>query len=327
MTEDFARLLRPVPRRAVFSMEDYYVWCGTLARTADGMFHLLFSRWPRAKGFSAWVTHSEIAHATATDPLGPYEYQGVVLAGAGGDTWDRDVTHNPTVIFARGKYYLYYMGNFGNGEYWNHRNHQRIGVAVADHPGGPWKRFDHPVLDVSPGSWDGLMTSNPSVCECPDGRFLMLYKGVAEGAPPKGGAVLCGAAFANDPLGPFEKVPGPVIVNPEDEWAVEDAFVWWQEERFWCLIKDFQGYFTHSEKGATALFVSEDGIKWRPAEQPLAVRRMIRWEDGEEQPVANLERPQLFLEDGKPRVLLCACDPDLDGRRQRSFNVQIPLGT
>lgn len=34
------------------------------------------------------------------------------------------------------KYFLYYMGNYGDGAVtgalnWTHRNHQRIGVAVA----------------------------------------------------------------------------------------------------------------------------------------------------------------------------------------------------
>ena len=34
---------------------------------------------------------------------------------------------------------------------WNHQidlNNQRIGVAVADDPHGPWTRFDEPLIDV-----------------------------------------------------------------------------------------------------------------------------------------------------------------------------------
>lgn len=325
MSLNFRSLIRPAPRRAVFAMEDWYVWCGSLARTDDGIYHLLFSRWPRALGHSAWVTHSEIAHATASDPLGPYTFQGVVLPGSGGDRWDADVTHNPTIIRVGKKYYLYYMGNRGNGEFWNHRNNQRIGVAVADHPAGPWQRFDRPLIDVTPGAWDCLMTSNPSCVQGPDGRFVLLYKGVGAGPLPKGGAVLCGVAFADNPLGPFLKHPEPIIVNPENDWAVEDAFAWYQDDRFYCLIKDFQGYFNHSEKGCLALFESPDGVAWQPAPEPLAARREIAWEDGTLQPVAYLERPQLWLENGKPAVLLCACDPNLDESRQSSFNVQLPL--
>jgi len=71
-----------------------------------------------------------------------------------------------------------------------------------------------------------------------------------------------------------------------------------------------------------ALFRSGDGIGWAPASSPLALPREIRWEDGEVQKVDNLERPQLWLDDGKPAVLFCACRPQRDGD---TFNVHIPL--
>ena len=73
------------------------------------------------------------------------------------------------------------MGNYGDKKIvsvpgkqrinYLHRNHQRIGVAVADSPNGPWKRFDKPVLDITHGdslAHDALMTSNPSVCQMVD---------------------------------------------------------------------------------------------------------------------------------------------------------------
>lgn len=322
---DFGSLLLPVPRRAVFAMDDWYVWCGSAVRDQDGLYHLLFSRWPKAEGFSAWVTRSEIAHAVSADRLGPYEFQGVVLAGAGGKAWDRDVTHNPTILAAGGRYFLYYMGNYGNGEYWNHRNNQRIGVAVADHPGGPWQRFDRPVLDVAPGCWDCLMTSNPTVCEGPDGRFVMVYKGVGDGPMPKGGAVLSGVAFADDPLGPFTRFPEPILRNPENPWAVEDGFVWYQDGRYYLLIKDFQGYFTRAEKGCIALFESRDAEHWELSGPQPAVSREIHWEDGQVEHVRNLERPQLLLEAGVPTALLCACAPEGEGPPERSFNLAMPL--
>jgi len=49
--------------------------------------------------------------------------------------------------------------------------------------------------------------------------------------------------------------------------------------------------------------------------------RFSRWEDGTEQELNHLERPQLYLENGKPAVLFCAADID----RNHSFNVHIPL--
>ena len=47
------------------------------------------------------------------------------------------MTHNPYIILKDGTYYLYYIGNFGNGTYEVHRNNDRIGVASATNPAGP----------------------------------------------------------------------------------------------------------------------------------------------------------------------------------------------
>jgi hypothetical protein len=310
---ELRRRLRPIEPRSLFMMDDWCVWCGTATITPDGVSHLLFSRWPRARGHAAWVTHSEIAYATATDPTGPYTFQHVALAGAGGSAWDADVTHNPTLLEHEGKYYLYYMGNHGNGEYWNHRNHQRVGVAVADHPAGPWKRFDKPLIDITPGAFDGKLTSNPTVTRGPDGRFCMIYKAVSpKGVAPKYGAVVCGVAFADHPLGPFVKQPAPIMVNPENEWSVEDPFVWCQDGRYYCIVKDFQGYFARTEQCVLVLFESPDGISWNPTHDPLVITRDLAWSDGTRQRVEAIERPQLLMRDGKPIALLLAYAPQLD---------------
>jgi hypothetical protein len=314
--------LLPAERRSVFTQDDWHIWCGTATRTPDGVYHLLFSRWPKRLGHNGWVTGSEIGYATSSSALGPWTYQHVALPGAGGDAWDRDVTHNPTVIEHDGRYYLYYMGNRGNGEYWNNRNQQRVGVAVADHPGGPWKRFDRPLLDVTPGAFDGRLTSNPTVTRGPDGRFCMIYKAVSDaGVAPKWGAVVCGVAFADNPLGPFVRQPKPIMVNPQNDWSVEDPFIWSQDGRYYCLVKDFQGYFAQSEQNVIVLFESDDGIDWQPARDPLFMSREICWADGSREPMVALERPQLLIEDGEPTAILLAAATD--PARDHSFNVQI----
>ncbi|MBN8219183.1 MAG: glycoside hydrolase family protein [Spirochaetes bacterium] len=321
---DFSRLLQPVPRRAVFKLDDYVVWCGTMARHDDGRYYLIYSRWPKKSGHQAWVTQSEVAVAVAEDALGPYRHERVILAGAGGRAWDRDCVHNPTLLRVGKKYALYYMGNFGNGEFWDHRNHQRVGVALADHPAGPWKRFDRPVIDVTPGRFDGLMTSNPTAALRPDGKIVLMYKAVAEGPLPKGGAVICGMATADEPTGPFVKFDEPVMVNPENPWSVEDPFLWWQGDRFWALAKDFQGYFTKRGPGSVGLFDSTDGLRWKTADHPFAFETELVWEDGVRERLLNLERPQIYLEDGKPKVLFCAAANE--ATKTHTFNVHIPLG-
>jgi len=178
-----------VSRKSVFASDTQSIWGGSVVKGSDGQYHMLYSRWPKHLGW-AWVTDSEIAHAVADNPLGPYKHKDVALERRGKEHWDGWCTHNPTVHKFGDKYYLYYMGNTGDGEVvgspgkhklnWQHRNNQRIGVAVADDPAGPWTRMDKPVLDISADreAGDALMTSNPSVCQRTDGKILMVYKAV-----------------------------------------------------------------------------------------------------------------------------------------------------
>lgn len=327
---DFNAMLQPVPVTAQFGDPEFNIWCGTMIRGDDGKCHLYYSRWPRALGHVAWVTHSEVAHAVADNPLGPYHHADVALPPRGKEFWDGLCTHNPTVIRAGGKFYLYYMGNTGDGVAtktlnWTHRNNQRIGVAVAENPGGPWQRFDRPVLDVSAdtNAWDALMVSNPSVCQRPDGSFLMVYKGVAKKTkPPFGGPVSHLVATGPAATGPFVKRPDPIFGKEGVAFAAEDPFIWRDGDRYRAIVKDNSGNFT-GRGYSLAHFVSADGIDWKPAEHVLVATPEVTWADGRKQKLEALERPQLYFEDGKPAVLFCAASAARG--RDGSFNIQIPL--
>ncbi len=335
-TLDFQALMQPVPKTAQLIDDEYFTWGGSMVRTADGKCHLLYSRWRHDLGFSAWVTHSEIAHAVADTPLGPYRYVDTALSPRGQQYWDGLCTHNPTVLEVDGKYYLYYMGNTGDGQVtkglnWTHRNNQRIGVAVADHPDGPWRRFDRPVIDVSPddNAPDALMTSNPSITRRPDGSFLMVYKAVGKKTKmPFGGPVVHCVATSVNPTGPFTKHEGTVFTVPGVAFPAEDPFIWYdaQRERYYAIVKDQTGAFTGVKGRSLALFTSLDGIDWKPAKHVLASKTQIAWVDGI-QPMSHLERPQLWLDGGQPAVLFCASD-QIEGKQPtQSLNVHIPLKT
>lgn len=316
---------QPVTRDCVFSEDGYYVWCSSLFRHGDA-YYLAYSRWKRELGFEAWVTDSEIALAKSDSPLGKFTYVKTIRTRRAEEknAWDRDCAHNPAILCAGGKYYLYYMGNYGNGEYWNHRNHQRVGVGVADDPEGEWTFFDRPVLDVSPSGFDSLMTSNPTVTAMPDGRFLMIYKAVEDnGCPPRGGAVVCGAAVAEHPLGPFVKCGEPIFVNPENDWSVEDPFVWYEEGKYHAVVSDFQGYFTGLGTRSLALFVSPDGRHWEPDASPCFSPLAFPTEQGLKK-VWRLERPHIFWENGKPVCFAAACAEERE--MEHVYNVRIPFG-
>jgi predicted GH43/DUF377 family glycosyl hydrolase len=325
---NMSKSLRPAPASAKFIDEDYYIWGASMVKDKQGTCHLFYSRWPREGGHYAWVTHSEIAHAVSDNPLGPYKHVDVALPERGAEYWDGLCTHNPNVHEFDGKYYIYYTGNTGDRKKtkkWNmsHRNNQRIGVAVADHPNGPWQRFDSPLIDVSPNAEapDALGTNNPSICRGPDGGFLLVYKAIGKKRPlPMGGPVVHLAATSSSPTGPFAKHDGLIFSKPGDPFPAEDPFIWCQDGKYRAIVKDMKGAFTHAGPSLAA-FESDDGLNWHASENPLVSKLQIQWEDRGIQKVQHLERPQIFCENGIPKVLFCAADMN----RGHSFNVHIPL--
>ena len=326
---DVVKWIQPVPETAKFGLSDYMVWCGSMVKGDDGKCYLFYSRWPRASGHLAWVTESEIAVAVADKPMGPYKHLKVVLPKRDKKYWDADVTHNPTVYKFGKKYYLYYMGTRGTEKFtvpvtmkdpgwWVYRNNQRIGVAVASSPLGPWKRPDKPTIDTTLHSFDHLMCANPAVTQRPDGKILMVYKGVSKGKMPFGGVVHHGAAIADKPEGPFKKLPNRIFVKDSVKFVAEDPFIWYQQGKYWAIVKDFNGSFTNAGM-SLALFESLDGLDWKPSKNTLVTTTQIPWVSGKKK-VTRLERPQLWLDNGIPKVLFCAV---YDG--EDNYNVAIPL--
>ncbi|WP_139956288.1 glycoside hydrolase family protein [Flavicella sediminum] len=334
--KEYKLTLGEVALTSKFQNDSITIWGGSLVKGDDNLYHLYYSRWKKDLGW-AWVTHSEIAHAVSTSPFGPFTFKDVALGIRDAALWDGLCTHNPTVHKYGDKYYLYYMGNTGDGVVTGspgniklnvlHRNNQRIGVAVADNPNGPWKRSDKPLIDVSEdvNSLDALMTSNPSITERPEGGYLMVYKAVGKKKKGKfGGPVVHCVATSDSPTGPFKKYDFPIFTAKGHDFPAEDPFIWYEDGMYRAILKDMHGAFTKAGQ-ALVLFESKDGFDWSLAKNALVSTLEINWEDGNTQKVAHLERPQLYIENGKPVALLCASDiKDAHGVLQ-SFNVQIPI--
>ena len=338
VVSDFKIELGEVSRSSVFEGgEQFSHWGGSVVKGDDGLYHMLYSRWPKQLGWE-WVNYSEIAHAVSETPFGPFKHIDVALPERGTEFWDGSCTHNPTVHKFNGKYYLYYMGNRGDKKIvsvpgkakinWLHRNNQRIGVAVADTPNGPWERFDKPVLDITHGdstAHDALMTSNPSVCQMADGKILMVYKAVGKKFPlPQGGPVVHMVAIADSPTGPFKKYTDPVFLEEGVRFPAEDPYIWYQDGKYRAIVK----YIKHEGKKRVFSLVhydSEDGIQWEKAKNFLISDRSFTWEDGTTQQFDHLERPQVLIENGDPIALICAADVYDERNVRQSFNVQIPL--
>lgn len=331
---DLAAMMQPIPAAAVFRDPGYFVWCGTMVRSGDGKYHLYYSRWKISTGFESWVTASEVAHAVGGSPTGPFVFHDVALPPRDRRMWDGMVTHNPTVQKFGKKYYLYYTGNTGDGVIqptlnWTHRNNNRVGVAVADSPNGPWKRFDHPLIDVSAAASapDSLSISNPSLTRGKDGMFYLLYKAVGQEKPlPFGGPVVHLMATSKSPTGPFQKNLTPMFTIAGNNFPFEDPYFWFdqQRNRYFVIMKDNKGAVSGTGRSSLVLYESVDAKDWKPAKHLLVSDLVLHWKDRPVQTVARMERPQMFFDEhGKAQVLLVAIYED----SKTTYNVRIPLGT
>lgn len=337
VSPDFKIEFGKVSKLSVFKNDTLSIWGGSVVKGEDQQYHMYYSRWPKNLGW-AWVTDSEIAHAVSKDPLGPYVYKDVALERRGVEQWDGWCTHNPTIHKFGEKYYLYHMGNTGDTKVvgvpgtqtlnWNHRNNQRIGVAVADNPNGPWTRFDEPLLDVTHDdslAHDALMTSNPSVCQMTDGKILMVYKAVGKKHDlPRGGPVVHCVAIGDSPSGPFRKYPDPVFTFEGERFPAEDPYIWYEDGKYRAIVKRIK-HVDNKRLFSLVHYDSQNGIKWNKAKHFEISERTFTWEDGRTQQFDHLERPQVLVEDGKAIALMCAADTIDANNVRHSFNVQIPL--
>ena len=285
--------------KGTFKDPGWCVWCPSAVELDDGRIALVHSRWEESKTHNAWVSDSVAALAIAEGPGKPFKFEKVILAGSGKEGgWDRDCVHNPTVVRIKGKYYMYYMGCYGQkGDWWSYRNNQKIGVATADRIEGPWTRCDKPLVDSARYGW--AVCNNPSVCEMPDGRFLMVFKYVEKKLKgPFYGPVRHAAAIASAPTGPFEVVKLDLLPVPGVMFPGEDPFVWREGDKIICTIHDIATYYSDKSK-ALIRFESKDGLNWRNCG--------VLMERGK---IDRLERPNLIRLANGERWLFAAAKPN-----------------
>lgn len=305
---DYHRLgkLRPVGR--ALETEGYYVWCSCPVSGPDGKTHLFYSRWKAERKMSGWIHGSEIAHAVADHPEGPYEHVGTVLEPRGNGFWDATTCHNPLLKRVDGKWCLFYMGN-SNGR----TDTKRIGLATADSLYGPWQRPANPLLEAgAPGAWDDHCTTNPAFIKR-DGRYWLYYKSwnTAEYQAAKGpvrGNRKYGLAIADRLEGPYVRHSANPVIDFSADGAgkqFEDAFIWEEDGTLRIVARDM-GFYNH-ENGL--LMHSEDGLRWSAPD--VAYESLTKYVPMPPAPAhlkkyGRLERPMLLLRKDRPKYLFGA---------------------
>ncbi len=148
----FLSRLLPAPVGGGFRRDDSWIWCGSVIRGDDGLWHMFASMWTKSVPFNPnWLTNSRVVRATATNPLGPYTYVEDILPPRDGNFWDGKMTHNPTVHRVGNTFLLFYTGTTYDGPIptattpviqrdsplrIQARANQRIGLATAPSPAG-----------------------------------------------------------------------------------------------------------------------------------------------------------------------------------------------
>jgi alpha-L-fucosidase len=320
----FKDRFRPISEDNILKTEGYYNWGASIIKGPDNQYHLFYSRWKKNLKFTAWLTHSEIAHATSDKPGGPWKYQSTVLQSRGPGYWDAITAHNPKIKFFEDKYYLYYVStNLGDKEYneqdlietarvgYSHPNwailrpNQRTGVAVAESLNGPWIRKDQPLIEPS-GPIETL-TVNPAVTKGKDGKYYLVVKG---DKPNETRFIRDQAMAISDyPDQDFVIQDKPVI----DYLDTEDMSIWYDQKRDY-----FYGVFhAHSFIGMVS---SKNGTDWKKATEYSIFPKKIATKDGSFLTPDRLERPFMYIENDEPQVLSLAVKEG-----DESYTVFIPI--
>lgn len=333
--------LGQAPRTPAFESEGYWVWGSSVIKGNDGKYHMFVSRFPKSLPFHpGWMVASEIVHAISDTPEGPYKFSDIALPARGAQYWDGRSTHNPRILEYQNKYYLIYMGSthpFANPTYdqltldspWCTvgRSNKRIGLAIADSPYGPWKRFDEPILKTKPNTFYSFLVSNPSPIIQEEGSVMMIFKGRTYVGDDKFSDMALGMAYAPSIEGPYTVLNnGQPIFQVDGQGEAEDPFLWKDSRGYHAIFKDHVAKFT-GEKGGGVMAHSPNGIQWTIDKDPKAYSRTVEWEDGKVEMQGQLERPFLLFENGKATHAFFATMNGAGGfdNATQSWNMVIPI--
>ena len=304
----------------------YYVW-GTSILKWNEKYHAFYARWNKKYKHKGWMTNCEIAHAVSSKPEGPFEFVNVVLEDKKNTGWDINNSHNPYAIVADGKICLYYISNdikplfekkdskinYPDSIWFEEnrellRNSKCIGVAIADHPAGPFVRSEKVVVKPDNIEFKNIAV-NPAVVYH-NNQYLMIMKGDDVKYERWFRIQLVGNSDA--PEGPFNFALKPVYAEAQ----TEDACMWFDK-----ILNKYYMVCHVMGKSELALFSSKNGFDWQPDERKIFMKKEFTLSDGTVWKPERVERPFVLTDEtGKPVMLyLAVADKNVNG------NIAVPI--
>jgi beta-xylosidase len=147
--------------------------------------------------------HREVSVRVASSSDG-YQWTdlGEALGRGPKGSWDESGTIAPYVVAHDGKVYLFYTG-FRAGDLAT----RELGIAIANHPSGPWTRWPgNPILRRNPDSaaWDSGMLGDSNVI-FREGKWWLYFKSRRDTETNQETRI--GVAVADQITGPYHKHP------------------------------------------------------------------------------------------------------------------------
>jgi len=280
----FKERIQPVPKESGFKMDGYWIWGGSMIKDGD-TYHLFCSRWPKGNDFPKdYLTMSEIVRATSRSPLGPFEFQEVVIGERDSAYWDSNMAHNPTIHKIGDQFVLYYIGSNFEEIYTGRRPyHRKIGYATATNISGPWQRSEQPIIKQE--------SNNPAVYVEKDGSVKMIFRD----------------AKLKISIATADRFEGPYVVKNDNVWPtskLEDFYLFRHKNKYHLICEDNKGEVSGHVRWGIQL-VSENGIDgWKKYDPLVVYDHDILYDDGSVLHCTRRERPQLFIEKNRVRYLI-----------------------
>lgn len=219
------------PSDVIKAGDKYFVWYSKVTKDPN------VTDYP--SGYSA-----DVWFATSPDGL-QWTEQGEAIGKGEQSAWDERGVFTPNILRFGKKYYLYYTAVAAGH---NKSTPTRIGVAVADAPAGPWKKFEgNPVLSPSDDSakFDSMRVDDAALL-VREGKVWFFYKGRTKGKGPT--ETMMGVAFADSPTGPFAKHGEPLHAGHE-------VMIWPQGKGVASLA---------TAAGPRMVYFADDGLHFEP---------------------------------------------------------------
>jgi hypothetical protein len=222
-----------IPRDIHNGIEDpacthWMYWEGKIFKAPNNKYHLFNCRWPSTKGHWGVVAAGQCIHGVSDNVLGPYIDIGPAYEWMGGK--GQNVTG---VRLLDGRYALLVSGNTVPT------------VHIANDPNGPW---------VYQGQLIGYGGDNISMCESPDGSFIIVGRSGRIATSTKANGILGPYVTQDSSIWPTNLPDSkiwPGTLHHDNNW--EDPCIWRSGNRYHIVVNDW------STREAAHL-ISNDGV-------------------------------------------------------------------